>query len=409
MAWAEKHGSGWRVRFPLPDGSLGSETGFATKTAAQDRAHDIDSDQRRGTFVDPRAGQTTLREWVAQWEEAHDVSAGTWAKYRSHLRNHILPKFGDTGLAAITRITVKAWVKALRRNLAERTVADIVFLLSTLMSEAIDEGLIGNNPCRKLRINIGEHTERATLTAPQVEMLAHHAAENSLLVVSAAYTGMRWGELAGLQWHNVDLDEATIAIDPGKGALHEVHGRLELGPPKTAASVRTVHLPASLVTALTAHQDTQHHEHVFTGADGGLLRRSNFRRRHWRPALVRAGLLGTITCLPTGEVHAEWTDQRGHEHTHTLRNMTAAVTRIGGNAADGIHFHDLRHTHKTWMIEDDVPEVAQCRRLGHKLGGIRGVYSHVTQPMIDALLAGMQSRWEAANTPVKAMTSTDLQ
>jgi integrase len=71
--------------------------------------------------------------------------------------------------------------------------------------------------------------------------------------------------------------------------------------------------------------------------------------------------------------------------------------------------HDLRHTHKTWMIEDDVPEVAQCRRLEHKLGGIRGVYSHVTQPMIDALLAGMQDRWEATNTPVRAVTSTDLQ
>jgi integrase len=241
----------------LPDGTLGSETGFATKTAAQERAKDIDSDQRRGTFVDPRLGQTTLREWVAQWEEAHDVSAGTWAKYRSHLRNHILPKFGDTGLAAITRITVKAWVKALRRNLAERTVADIVFLLSTLMSEAIDEGLIGNNPCRKLRINVGEHTERATLTATQVGMLAQHAAENSLLIVTAAYTGMRWGELAGLQWHNVDLDKATITIDPDKGALHEVHGHLELGPPKTMASVRTVHLPPFLVTALTAHQDTQ--------------------------------------------------------------------------------------------------------------------------------------------------------
>jgi integrase len=45
--------------------------------------------------------------------------------------------------------------------------------------------------------------------------------------------------------------------------------------------------------------------------------------------------------------------------------MTAAVARINGNAADGIHFHDPRHSHETWMIEDDVAEVAQYRRLGH--------------------------------------------
>jgi hypothetical protein len=76
---------------------------------------------------------------------------------------------------------------------------DTVFLLSTLMSEAIDDRLIGNNPCRKLRINIGEHAKRATLTATQVGMLSHHAAENSLLIVTASYTGIRWSELAGLQ------------------------------------------------------------------------------------------------------------------------------------------------------------------------------------------------------------------
>jgi hypothetical protein len=46
------------------------------------------------------------------------------------------------------------------------------------------------------------------------------------------------------------------------------------------------------------------------------------------------------------------------------------------------------------LIEDDVPEVLQCQRLGHRLHGVRGIYSHVTQPMIDAMLAGLQRRWE---------------
>lgn len=46
------------------------------------------------------------------------------------------------------------------------------------------------------------------------------------------------------------------------------------------------------------------------------------------------------------------------------------------------------------MIEDETPEVLQHKRLGHKLGGVRGIYSHVTQPMIDKLLAGLQRRWE---------------
>nr|WP_052165639.1 tyrosine-type recombinase/integrase [Micromonospora purpureochromogenes] len=59
-----------------------------------------------------------------------------------------------------------------------------------------------------------------------------------------------------------------------------------------------------------------------------------------------------------------------------------------------MHFHDLRHTHKTWLIEDGIPEIAQARRLGHRLGGVRGIYSHVTEAMHHQLVDALQRRWE---------------
>lgn len=58
-----------------------------------------------------------------------------------------------------------------------------------------------------------------------------------------------------------------------------------------------------------------------------------------------------------------------------------------------MHFHDLRHTHKTWLIEDEVPEAAQAKRLGHRLPGIRGVYSHVSAVVEQRLVNGLQRRW----------------
>lgn len=76
-----------------------------------------------------------MAEWVEVWSAAHDVSAGTWAKYRSHLRNHILPRFGDEAVADISKMEVKAWVKSLRRKLAEPTVADVATLLSQLLGK----------------------------------------------------------------------------------------------------------------------------------------------------------------------------------------------------------------------------------------------------------------------------------
>ncbi|CAM3402497.1 site-specific integrase [Kibdelosporangium persicum] len=360
MAWVEKHGDGFRVRYRLPDGSLYSETGFATRDQAENRAADVESDQRRDQFVDPRLARTTVGDWIHEWTAAHDVSDGTWAKYNSHLHNHILPRFADMPLGDVKRIVVKGWVKTLRRSLAESSVRDVVTLFSMIMGEAVDEELIGANPCRKLRIDVGGPPERPHASADDVDALAGRVSpENAVLITTAAYSGMRWGELAGLQWSRTNLDTGQITIDPEVGALHEIKGRLELGPPKTPASVRTVYLPAFLVDALAElRRRNPTARFVFTGTDGGLLRRSNFRRRVWLPALAGDPKLGWAPIQP------------------------------------GMHFHDLRHTYKTWLIEDGVPDVLQHKQMGHKYHGVPGIYSHVTRPMIDAMLAGLQARWE---------------
>ncbi|MBB5922225.1 integrase [Actinoalloteichus hoggarensis] len=147
-------------------------------------------------------------------------------------------------------------------------------------------------------------------------------------------------------------------MDARSGALHEIGGHVELGPPKKPASVRLVHLPPFLRDSLRTHRGEQDHEHVFTGADGGVLRRSNFRDRFWVPAVAGLPRRGWAPLLP------------------------------------GFRFHDLRHTHKTWLLEDAVPEVLQHERLGHRMRGVAGIYSHVTQDMIDRMLVGLQRRWE---------------
>jgi hypothetical protein len=84
MAWVEKHGDGFRVRYRLPDGALHSETGFTTRDVAENRAADVESDQRRDQFTDPRLARTTMGDWIQQWTDAHDVRNDTWAKYDSH-------------------------------------------------------------------------------------------------------------------------------------------------------------------------------------------------------------------------------------------------------------------------------------------------------------------------------------
>jgi len=237
----------------------------------------------------------------------------------------------------IARIAVKGWVNnQLRRTLSDKSCQDILVLFSVILGEAVDEGLIGTNPCRKLRITFTERAERPHATPDEVVIIsARMPTDAGLLVITAAYTGLRWGELAGLQWTRTHLDDVCprIDVDPSDGALHELGGRLELGPPKSAASARTVHLPPFLADLLTEHRD--HHPDtpfVFTGANGGLHRRANFRQRFWQPAL---------------------TGNPEHGMPPIQQEM---------------HFHDLRHTHETWRpgAPRAAPATPRAQAQGHR-------------------------------------------
>ena len=65
VAWVERVGRGtWRVRYVREDGSLGSVSGFQSKTEADHHAADLESGQRSGTFVDPARGRMTVTQWA---------------------------------------------------------------------------------------------------------------------------------------------------------------------------------------------------------------------------------------------------------------------------------------------------------------------------------------------------------
>ena len=98
MAYAEKRGNLWRARWKGPDGTLESKPGFRTRKAAEDYGRDQEAAIRNHTYVDPRAGQITLNEWVNQWYPALDLELTTLSNYRYLIEVHILPVFGHRPL-----------------------------------------------------------------------------------------------------------------------------------------------------------------------------------------------------------------------------------------------------------------------------------------------------------------------
>jgi hypothetical protein len=105
---------------------------------------------------------------------------------------------------------------------------------------------------------------------------------------------------------------------------------------------------------------------VFPNAVGKPLRRTLFRSRVWRPALVRAGLLGEITAVDGHKFEGRWTDQDGITEVATFATHAEAVKAVARNAGSGLRFHDLRHSYATWLVDDGVPPNMVQRVMGHE-------------------------------------------
>jgi integrase len=381
MPWVDQTGpDNWRVRYRRTDGTIASIPGFPDETTANNYIDDMETDKRRGKWIDPTGGQTTVGAWASEWIDSLDIDRRTEENYRSFLKVHILPRWGTIALADITNSKARAWEKKLRNSgLADSTVASIMKCFSLMLSDAADEPLIEANPIQNRRRGRRRRTQRrprqiwgepGDVLAVSDQVALCYGPAGAVLVTTAGWTGARWGELVGLQRPNMHLfDDNTgkIVVDPDIGALHEPsEGGLFLGPPKTDASVRDISLPPFLVVLLRAHIETHDHPHVFVTPQSQLHRRSNFGRRAFRPAA-------------DGNARKTNPDVR-------LRAVKP-----------GLKFHGLRHSHKTWMIDDGIPEIAQALRLGHVLQDkVQETYSHVAGAVEQRLLDALQTRWEKA-------------
>lgn len=299
MAWVAPVGKrSWRVRYRDVNGDEKSVGGFGSAKAARAYAEALATDRRRGLWIDPARSATSLAVWARSWVETSDVEPRTEENYRRCLRVHVLPRWGSVQLGGILASDVALWLKKLRERYAASTVATIRTVLSTCLDDAVDDRLIPTNPVRarrrrgRRRDRGVKPVEKAWAMPEQVLTIANNAAvlggpAAKLLIITAAWSGCRWGELAGLHRDRVDLDHGRgiITIDPLVGALHESARELWLGPPKTPASAREIQLPPSLATLLREHLACHDGPMVFVSPRGRFLRRSCFDRRVFRPAV----------------------------------------------------------------------------------------------------------------------------
>ena len=273
-----------------------------------------------GTFVDPRKGRTLVSTAAEGWVAAQDWKASTAARNRSILDKHVLPRWGSVPVSRVQPEDVQKWVTQLSTSgLAPRSVRKVFFVLGGVMKYAVlPMRVLAVAPTVGIVLPSAETagtedadedvaTDRRYLTGTEVEALAAAAGDGRLVVLTLAYSGLRWGELAALRVADVDTLRGRLRV---RRAVTEVNGRLVWGTPKGKAR-RMVPVPAFLGDELKAHvRGRDMAEPLFPATRGGVLRVRAARRAWFDDAVEVAGL--------------------GSFHPHLLRHTAASLAVSAG-------------------------------------------------------------------------------
>ena len=314
---------------------------FPTKADARAFLAGVETDLKRGNYVDPSAGRITFGEYAGWWIEQRPLRPRTRDTYDSQLK-HLLSAFGPAQLSAISPADVRTWHGRLSQSdLHPNTVAKVYRLLRTILGTAVDDGVLPSNPARIRGASKERAVERPLLTWDDVVALAGAIEPRfSALVWTAAASGLRFGELSGLEIRHLDVDRSELRVDQ---ALYFAKGSgPRLGPPKTESAHRTVVVPAQITHRLCEHielfvDDERPKSLVFRSVKGSPLLNRTFAP-YWRRALDETGMtsirfhdlrhLAGTEAATAGASLREVMARMGHASiTASLRYLKAAEIR----------------------------------------------------------------------------------
>jgi integrase len=289
----------------------------------------------RGERVKPTKAK--FAEMADQWfESKRKLRPWTRKNYRNALDRILIPKLGSMKITAITPDHVAALIRELEADgLSGKTIENYLLPLSGTLAFAVRRGVLSLNPCslltgderpqrrppREKHVWSDEEIDTLIKASEQLALQPEARYEYAPLIRTALYTGLRQGELLGLQWGDIDFRDGMLYV------RRQWTRSNEYGPTKTAAGVRRIPLPTELVTFFRElklrSKASADSDPVFASKERTPLGHRNVTRRGFEPAVARAG----------------------------IENVT---------------FHDMRHAFASRMIARGIEPVTLAKLMGHE-------------------------------------------
>lgn len=300
-----------------------------------------------------KAGEYTVGQWLDVWFEYYakiKVRPSSHKTYEGYIKNHIKPNIGNIPLTKLTTLDLQRMYQKLLtegrveriesqnrpKGLSPKTVRNLNQIISSAMKLAMDQRLISKNPADGCALPKVEHKEMQTLPVEQLNAFLMEAKKTGtfeMYYIDLA-TGLRRGELLGLKWQDVDLDNGIIHV---RRQVGRINGKVQEAPLKTKNAYRNISIGADAVDILRQkkEKDGNFSEYVFPSPTGGPMSPDSVLHMLHR-VLERAGL-------------------------------------------PEIRFHDLRHTFATLALQNGVDIKTVSGMLGHFSAGFTlDTYAHVT-------------------------------
>ena len=314
-----------------------------------------------GTYIAPH--KTTVAQWMDTWQAEYlgAVKLATISSYEATIKNHIKPCLGSIKLESLTTQDIQEFYNArhkgdeTRKPLSPKTIKNIHGVLHKALQQAMLNGLIRNNPADPCVLPRRPKQKVKPLNEEQItkliKALKGHKYES--LILTTLFTGLREGEICGLQWDCVNLETGTILVDKQLQSLRKsVRGNGEkyaLVPTKNGKE-RHLTVAPFVVELLKKEKMKQ-----------------DANRAYYEDLYEESGLV--------------FTDESGHRITPqaAYRAFKLVVTDLGMPQA---RFHDLRHSYAVASLRsgDDAKTVQE--NLGHATAAFTlDVYGHVTEQM----------------------------